>query len=147
MKGWMMLAAGAAAWIAAGSALAQTPNSIEQVTVTRAASGNTIVRFELKAPPANPPAGFATASPPRIALDFFNTTSALPSNQRAVDDPALRSLQFVEAGSRTRVVFSLSKPQSFDTKVEGNAVVVTLSDTASAVAQAATAPVQRFAEA
>jgi type IV pilus assembly protein PilQ len=147
MKGWMMLAAGAAAWIAAGSALAQTPNSIEQVTVTRAASGNTIVRFELKAPPANPPAGFATASPPRIALDFFGTTSALPSNQRAVDDPALRSLQFVEAGSRTRVVFSLNKPQSFDTKVEGNAVVVTLSDSASAVAQAAPAPVQRFAEA
>jgi len=146
MKVWMTLAAAAAALVA-GSVSAQSANSIEQVTVTRAASGNTIVRFELKAPPANPPAGFATASPPRIALDFFNTTSALPSNQRAVDDPALRSLQFVEAGSRTRVVFSLSKPQSFDTKVEGNAVVVTLSDTASAVAQAATAPVQRFAEA
>ena len=147
MKAWLMLAAGAAALTATGSALAQTANSIEQVTVTRAASGNTIVRFELKAPPANPPAGFATASPPRIALDFFDTTSALPSNQRAVDDPALRSLQFVEAGRRTRVVFSLNKPQSFDTKVEGNAIVVTLSDTASAVAQAAPAPVQRFAEA
>ena len=146
MKAWMTLAAAAAALVA-GSVSAQSANSIEQVTVTRAASGNTIVRFELKAPPANPPAGFATASPPRIALDFFNTTSALPSNQRNVDDPALRSLQFVEAGSRTRVVFSLSKPQSFDTKVEGNAVVVTLSDSASAMAQAATAPVQRFAEA
>jgi type IV pilus assembly protein PilQ len=143
---WMLMAA-AAAMLAAGTVSAQSANSIEQVTVTRAASGNTIVRFDLKSPPANPPAGFATASPPRIALDFFNTTSALPSNQRAVDDPALRSLQFVEAGSRTRVVFSLSKPQSFDTKVEGNAVVVTLSDSGSAVAQAATAPVQRFAEA
>ena len=147
MKRWLMLAAGAAALLAAGSVPAQTPNSIEQVSVTRAASGNTIVRFELKSPPANPPAGFATASPPRIALDFFDTTSALPSNQRAVDDPALRNLQFVEAGRRTRVVFSLNKPQSFDTKVEGNAVVVTLSDSTSAVAQAAPTPVQRFAEA
>jgi type IV pilus assembly protein PilQ len=78
-----MLAAGAAAVLATGSALAQTPNSIEQVSVTRAASGNTIVRFELKSPPANPPAGFATASPPRIALDFFDTTSALPPAARS----------------------------------------------------------------
>jgi len=143
VTGWL---AGVAAIVVAGAALAQAPNQIEQVSVTRAASGNTIVRFELKAPPANPPAGFATASPPRIALDFFDTTSALPSNQRNVDDPALRALQFVEAGKRTRVVFSLNKPQSFDTKVEGNAVVVTLSDSTSAVAQAAPAPVQRFAE-
>ena len=143
VTGWL---AGIAAIVVAGAALAQAPNQIEQVSVTRAASGNTIVRFELKAPPANPPAGFATASPPRIALDFFDTTSALPSNQRNVDDPALRALQFVEAGKRTRVVFSLNKPQSFDTKVEGNAVVVTLSDSTSAVAQAAPAPVQRFAE-
>jgi len=105
------------------------------------------VRFELKAPPANPPAGFAIARPPRIALDFFDTASGLANNQRAVDDPALRSLQFVQAGNRTRVVFNLNKPQTFDTKVEGNAVVVTLADTGTATAQAAPEQVQRFAEA
>ena len=60
VTGWL---AGVAAIVVAGAALAQAPNQIEQVSVTRAASGNTIVRFELKAPPANPPAGFATASP------------------------------------------------------------------------------------
>jgi type IV pilus assembly protein PilQ len=131
----------------AGAALAQTANTIEQVSVTRGASGSTVVRFQLKAPPANPPAGFAIASPPRIALDFFDTGSGLTSNQRAVDDPALRSLQFVQAGNRTRVVFNLNKPQTFDTKVEGNAVVVTLADTGTATAQAAPEQVQRFAEA
>ena len=83
VRGWL---AGVAAIVVAGAALAQAPNQIEQVSVTRAASGNTIVRFELKSPPANPPAGFATASPPRIALDFFDTTSALPSNQRGACD-------------------------------------------------------------
>jgi type IV pilus assembly protein PilQ len=143
---WLAHLVGLTAMVVAGAAVAQTANTIEQVSVTRAASGNTIVRFQLKTPPANPPAGFATATPPRIALDFFDTTSGLPSNQRAVDDPALRSLQFVGAGNRTRVVFSLNKPQSFDTKVEGNAVVVTLSDSTSAVARAAPATVQRFAE-
>jgi type IV pilus assembly protein PilQ len=128
-------------------AFAQAPNSIEQVSVTRGASGFTIVRFTLKSPPANPPAGFAVAAPPRIALDFFDTTSALASNQRAVDDPALRSMQFVQAGNRTRVVFNLNKPQTFDTKVEGNDVLVTLADSSTATAQAAPAPAQRFAEA
>jgi len=128
-RGWIARFAGIAAVFVAGAALAQAPNTIENVSVTRGASGNTIVRFELKSPPANPPAGFAIASPPRIALDFFDTASGLASNQRAVEDPALRSLQFVEAGKRTRVVFSLNKPQTFDTKIEGNAVVVTLTDT------------------
>ena len=69
VRGWL---AGIAAIVVAGAAIAQAPNEIEQVSVTRAASGNTIVRFELKSPPANPPAGFATATPPRIALDFLS---------------------------------------------------------------------------
>ena len=144
---WIIRLTGIAALAAAGVAFAQAPNSIEQVSVTRGASGYTIVRFTLKSPPANPPAGFAVAAPPRIALDFFDTTSALPNNQRTVDDPALRSMQFVQAGNRTRVVFNLNKPQTFDTKVEGNDVLVTLADSSTASAQAAPAPAQRFAEA
>ena len=147
-RAWIARLAGFAALAAAGAALAQTSNSIEQVSVTRGASGYTIVRFVMKAPPANPPAGFAITSPPRIALDFLDTASGLPSNQRAVDDPALRSLQFVQAGNRTRVVFNLNKPQTFDTKIEGNDVLITLADTGSAATpQAAPAPAQRFAEA
>jgi hypothetical protein len=76
---WVVRLAGIAALAAAGMAFAQAPNSIEQVSVTRGASGFTIVRFTLKSPPANPPAGFAVAAPPRIALDFFDTTSACSS--------------------------------------------------------------------
>jgi type IV pilus assembly protein PilQ len=146
-KAWVTRLVGVAVLAAASAACAQSPNSIEQVSVTRGASGFTVVRFSLKSAPANPPAGFAVASPPRIALDFIDTSSGLPSNQRAVDDPALRSLQFVQAGNRTRVVFNLNKPQTFDTKIEGNDVLVTLADSSSASAQAAAAPVQRFAEA
>src|SRR6185436_1540896 len=146
-RAWIARLAGFAVLLTAGLALAQAPNSIEQVTVTRGAAGFTVVRFTLKAPPTNPPAGFAITSPPRIALDFLDTSSALPNNQRAVDDPALRSLQFVQAGNRTRVVFNLNKPQTFDAKIEGNDVLVTLADSSTATAQAAPAPAQRFAEA
>ena len=62
---------------AAHQPAARAQNSIDQVTVSKGSSGNTIVRFALKAPPANPPAGFSIASPPRIALDFLDTANAL----------------------------------------------------------------------
>jgi type IV pilus assembly protein PilQ len=131
--------------VVSAPAFAQASNAIEQVSVTRGASGRTVVKFTLKAPPANPPAGFAIANPPRIALDFPDTSSALSSNQRPVDSPTLRSLNFVQAGNRTRVVFNLNSPQTFETTVEGRDVLVTLADTGAVPADQA-ATVQRFAE-
>jgi type IV pilus assembly protein PilQ len=57
-----------AAWSAA-PAFAQTTNSIDAVSVARASSGRTVVKFTLGAV-GDPPAGFAINDPPRIALDF-----------------------------------------------------------------------------
>src|SRR5205823_6136592 len=56
-----------------GHALAQAGNSIEGLTVSKGSSGRTVVKFTLRAPLANPPAGFAINNPPRIALDFPET--------------------------------------------------------------------------
>ena len=146
-RGWMAAFAALCGLIVSAHALAQATNAIENVTVTRGVSGRTVVKFTLKAPPANPPAGFSIANPPRIALDFTDTSSALSSNQRAVDSTTLRSLNFVQAGNRTRVVFNLNSPQSFETSVEGRDVVVTLADTGAAAAAGDQTQVQRFAEA
>ncbi|MFO1281306.1 MAG: type IV pilus secretin PilQ [Burkholderiales bacterium] len=125
---------------------AQSGNSIDQVTVTKGSSGRTIVRFQLRNPPANPPAGFAIASPARIALDFLDTANGLGANQRQIDDAALRSFNVVQAGNRTRVVFNLNRPQTYQTSVEGNAVLVTLFDQSEQL-DAKAQEVQRFAEA
>jgi type IV pilus assembly protein PilQ len=128
----------------AAVSLAQGTNSIDGVTVSRGSSGRIVVRFQLKNPPANPPASFSIQSPPRIALDFLDTANGLGATQRAIDEAALRSLNVIQAGNRTRVVFNLNKPQAFDTQVEGNTVIVTLNE------QEAIKPgmdtVQRFAE-
>jgi type IV pilus assembly protein PilQ len=144
-RAWRALAAAALA-LAATATFAQGANSIEQVSVSKGTSGNTIVRFALKAPPANPPAGFAIATPPRIALDFLDTANGLGVTQRVVDDVALRSFNVVQSGNRTRVVFNLNRAQTFETVVEGSAVVVTLYDQAGQQ-DARTQVVQRFAEA
>ena len=134
------------ALLTSGAALAQEANTIQSVTVSKGTSGNTIVKFTLSAPPANPPAGFAIASPPRIALDFLDTLNGIGATQRTVDDPALRSLNVIQVANRTRVVFNLNRPQTFQTNVEGNAVLVTLYDQGGQLEPTAQT-VQRFAEA
>jgi type IV pilus assembly protein PilQ len=145
-------ALGARAWLLAllvllvpGAAYAQA-NSIDSMTVSKGASGRTVVRFVLKNAPANPPAGFAIATPPRIALDFLDTANGLGATQRMVEDVALRSVNIIQAGNRTRVVFNLNRPQTFETQVEGNAVQVTLIDQSDQL-DAKQQTVQRFAEA
>src|SRR5438046_962658 len=124
---WGGIALGAAlALLVIGQAFAQAPNSIDSITVSKGSSGRTVVKFTLKAPLANPPAGFAINNPPRIALDFPDTANALGRTAQEVSDPALRSLNVVQAGNRTRVVFNLNKPQSFEARIEGNTVIITM---------------------
>ena len=140
------LAAGLVA-LGATSVLAQSANSLDALSGSKASSGRTVIKFTLKAPLPNPPAGFAIANPPRIALDFPDTANGLGKTVQDVGDPALRSLNVVQAGSRTRVVFNLNKPQSYETQVEGNTVVVTLADQPTPAATAEAPVVSRFAEA
>jgi len=128
-----------------GQALAQAGNSIEGLTVSKGSSGRTVVKFTLKAPLANPPAGFAINNPPRIALDFPETGNGLGRSAQEVGDAALRSVNVVQAGNRTRVVFNLNKPQTFETQIDGNTVLVTLTEQAGLAAD--TPVVSRFAEA
>jgi len=144
-RGWAAGLVALCALALSGMALAQAGNSLEQVSVTRGSSGKTIVRFQLKSPPVNPPAGFSVTSPPRIALDFLDTANGMGVTQREIAEPALRSLNLIQAGNRTRVVFNLNKPQTFETNIEGNAVLVTLTD--QATPSATSVQVQRFAEA
>ena len=128
-----------------GQALAQAGNSIEGLTVSKGSSGRTVVKFTLRAPLANPPAGFAINNPPRIALDFPETGNGLGRSAQEIGDAALRSVNVVQAGNRTRVVFNLNKPQTFETQIEGNTVLVTLTEQAGLAVDTPT--VSRFAEA
>ncbi len=132
--------------VASGQAAAQARNSIESLTVSKGTSGRTIVKFTLKSPLENPPAGFAIADPARVALDFIDTANGLGRTSQEVSDAAVRSVNRVQAGNRTRVVFNLNKPQTFETQLDGNAVLVTLFDQSDTL-DAKTQTVQRFAEA
>ena len=141
MVGWLL----AALTLLVPVAWAQAVNSIDNLTVTKGVSGRTVVRFTLKSPPTNPPAGFAIANPPRVALDFLDTANGLGRTTQDVADAVLRSVNVVQSGGRTRIVMNLNKPQTFDTKVDGNIVTVTLFDQSDSL-DARAQTVERFAE-
>lgn len=127
------------------AASAQTDNSIESVNVSPQQGGKIIVKVTLKNAPANPPAGFTINNPPRIAFDFQNTSSALGRNVQDIGEGDLRRINVVQAGNRTRMVLELSKSVSYDTQIDGKALLITLQGVASASA-GATSITQRFAE-
>jgi len=110
---------------ASASAWAQT-NSIEAISISPQAAGTIIVRVTLKDAPANPPAGFTVNNPPRIAFDFPNTTNALGRSVEDVGGGDLRRINVVQSGGRTRMVLELSRTLSYDAKVDGKSVLITL---------------------
>jgi len=106
---------------------ASAQNVIEDVAVAKGAAGRTTLTFALKSPLAAAPSVFTIATPPRLVLDFANTTSVGKASNE-VTDSTLRSYNIVQAQGRTRVVLNLIKPQSYEIKNDGNKFAVTLFD-------------------
>src|SRR3990170_2329088 len=129
------------------SAQAQTgaQNSITALGVSSAGGGATVIKVELSQPLANPPAAFTINTPPRIAFDFPNTANGLGKSVQDFTEGDLRSANIVQAGGRTRLVINLSQMLTYDTKVDGNSLLITLH--AKPADMAATTRISRFAEA
>ena len=149
VRKWLLIAF--ALVLSAGHAMAVAQdNAIQEVTASQQ-GGNLVVRIALKSAPASAPASFSIAAPARIALDFPRTTNESGKNLIDANQGDLRSINLVTAGDRTRLVLNLKRSVSYNTTVEGNAVIVTLTPpTAEVAAASATnaprAPTTRFAE-
>ena len=109
------------------SSFAFAQNVIEDVAIAKGAAGRTTLTFSLKDSLAAAPSVFAIATPPRLVLDFANTTS-MGKASNDVTDSVLRSYNVVQAQGRTRVVLNLSKSQAYDVKSDGKKLVVALFD-------------------
>lgn len=119
-------------------------NAIEAVNVAQ--QGNEVaLRIDLKEPLTSPPPGFSVANPAKIALDFQSTANGLGKNSQVFNQGDLRSMNVVQVGDRTRVVLNLVRNMNYKTRLDGNALYITLSPIerlADSAAQHAT----RFAE-
>src|SRR5580693_3892210 len=76
--------------------------------------------------PAPQPLSFTIDTPARISFDLPNTELALPSRRIDVHTSGLDSILAAEAKDRTRLVLNLDKLVPYDTRVDGNNIVVML---------------------
>jgi type IV pilus assembly protein PilQ len=133
----------AAFGLCAAQAQAGAQNSIIALNASSAGDGTTVIKVELAQPLANVPAGFTINTPPRIALDFPNTGNGLGTSAQNFSEGDLRSANIVQAGNRTRLVINLNQMLAYDTRIDGNSLLITLQGKAAVVAGSAA----RFAEA
>jgi type IV pilus assembly protein PilQ len=96
--------------------------------------------------PASQPLSFTIDNPARISFDLPNTTLALPSRRIDVHASGLDTIVAAETKDRTRLVLNLDKLVPYDTRVEGNNIIVLLggasaTSTAANAAAGAAAPV------
>ncbi|WP_035373413.1 type IV pilus secretin PilQ family protein [Pseudoduganella violaceinigra] len=118
----------------AAAAQAQPGNAIESITANQQGS-NVIVKIAMKDVPQKLPIGFAITNPSRIALDFGATTNATGKTSQDINVGDLASVNVVQAGERSRLVFNLKRALNYATALDGKNVILTI-DGSGGVAQA-----------
>jgi type IV pilus assembly protein PilQ len=108
-----------------GVVQAEENNAIESISANQQGA-NVIVKVTMKNPVVKPPLGFSITSPARIALDFAETANETGKSAQEISLGDVRSVNVVQAGERSRLVFNLIRPLNYATVVDGNTVVVTI---------------------
>src|SRR5690606_4434840 len=87
---------------------------------------------------------FVVQSPARIALDFPGVSNGLGSNQVALNQGNVQSVNVVQAGNRTRVVLNLNRAANYRAELQGQSLLVVLDQ--AAAQEVASEPPRLFAE-
>ena len=106
--------------------LARAQNSITALNVDRNSHGKTVITVGLAQQLADVPAAFTTDDPPRIVLDFPNTTNGLGKSVGNPQEGDLHSTNIVQVAGRTRLVVNLNRMLSYNARVEGRSLLITL---------------------
>jgi len=111
--------------LVAGPALAA--NTLQSVSAAPLPGGKVQLTLSFSGPAVAPQA-FSTNTPPRIAMDFADTSNGLAQRSYTLGQGTAQSVSAVEANGRTRVVVNLSQASPYVTSVQGNQLLVTIGD-------------------
>ncbi len=100
-------------------------NSLQSIRHESGAAGAVDVILDFAGPVGDVQA-FTTDDPPRIALDLVDTANASGQRRVVVGSGATSAVTAVEAGGRTRIVIDLFRPAGFESRVEGNRLIVSV---------------------
>lgn len=124
-RGWAVVLASCLAF-ALPAAAQNAVNTIEAINVVQ--QGTEIaVKIDLKDTLAAVPTGFSVANPAKIAFDFPSTANGLGKTSQVLNEGDLRSMNIVQVGDRTRLVFNLLRSMNYNTRQDGKSLYVTLS--------------------
>jgi type IV pilus assembly protein PilQ len=119
-------------------ALADSTNRLEGIQ-TQVLAGNKIELTLQLAEAAPTPLLFTVDNPARIALDLPATAVAMSSRRLDINQGVLDTVNVAEANGRTRVVLNVDNLVPYETRVQGNNILVTLA-AAGATAASVSAP-------
>ncbi len=106
---------------------ASTPqiNTLNSIDFAGLPGDQVQITFNLSQPASNP-ASFTIDNPARIALDLPDTRSALKQRSREIGVGAAKSITTVQVKDRTRVVVNLFEMVPYETRTDGNQLIVLL---------------------
>ena len=89
-------------------------------------AGVETLKIDFSEPIAGVSTGFATQSPPRIALDFQGIVNASGKSVYEINLGNLKSVNVVQAGDRARIVLNLKTPTAYRTELQGNSLLLAM---------------------
>jgi len=137
------MAASALIWTASLAVSAQAnaqANRLERVEASSLPGDQVEVRLQMS-DAAPQPLAFTVDNPARISFDLPGTSIAMASRRVDVRKGVLDTINAAEANGRTRVVMNVDRLVPYETRVDGNAIIVTLAAAPAGRVEAAAAPV------
>jgi type IV pilus assembly protein PilQ len=115
-------------------------NSLQEISYAGLPGNQVQIVFKLSQPVSSP-ASFTIDNPARIAFDLPATKSELATRSQSIGIGPAKSVTAVEVKGRTRVVLNLLEMVPYETRTEGNQIVVVLGSSAATQVAKPPAPV------
>jgi type IV pilus assembly protein PilQ len=118
-----MMVFGAATW----ASVAAASSTLQDITYKTLPGGRVELRMNFNSSQLPQPNIFTTDNPPRIAIDFPDTTNDA-SRHQDIGVGTTTGVSAISAGGRTRVVIELAQASAYKSHVEGNSLVLVVNN-------------------
>ena len=118
-------ALGLCGWLLCSALPAFASNVLQQVSHAPGAKGGVDITLQFADPIADAQV-FTTDNPPRIAIDLPDTRNGMAARRVTIGNGSASAVSAVEANGRTRVVVDLFRPAAYESRIEGNRLVLSV---------------------
>jgi len=132
-------ALGLGAWLLCSAFPAFAANVLQNISHAPGANGRVDITLQFADPVADAQV-FTTDNPPRIAIDLPDTHNGLAERRVTVGNGSASAVSAAEANGRTRVVVDLFRPAAYESRIEGNRLVLSVANSGGAPVAAAMPP-------